>query len=84
MATLPMTPISIRLEPLRIAKGWSQAELARRSGVPQPTISRIEAGKSRAIDLDNLERLANALGVNAALLIDHEIDERDKKRGRKA
>jgi transcriptional regulator with XRE-family HTH domain len=46
--------------------GWSQAELAPRSGVPQPTISRIEAG---SVNLDNLERLAAALGVNAAVLI---------------
>ena len=67
-----MTPIYLRLEELRNAKGWSQAELARKSGVPQPTISRLEARKTNSVDLANLERLADALGVNAAVLIDHE------------
>ena len=66
-----MAPVSLRLEQLRLSKGWSQAELARRSGVPQPTISRLEAGKVSSINLPNLERLADALGVNAAILIDH-------------
>jgi transcriptional regulator with XRE-family HTH domain len=80
METALMTPISIRLEQLRTAHGWSQAELARRSGVPQPTISRLEAGKTRTIDLDNLERLANALGVNASALIDHTPAESGAKR----
>ncbi len=75
-----MTPIRIRLEDLRTSMGWSQAELARRSGVPQQTISRIEAGTSR-VDLQVLERLAVALSVNAAMLIQHTY-ESEEKRGR--
>jgi transcriptional regulator with XRE-family HTH domain len=83
MSAPAMTPISIRLEELRNAKGWSQAELARRSGVPQSTISRIEAGKTNSIELSNLERLASALGVNAAVLIEHTPAPRPEKgRGR--
>jgi transcriptional regulator with XRE-family HTH domain len=70
MLTGVVTPISIRLEGLRNAKGWSQAELGRQSGVPQQTISRIEAG-TRRIDLDVLEKLAQALGINASMLIEH-------------
>ena len=76
-----LTPISIRLEGLRTAKGWSQAELARQSGVPQPTISRIEAG-TRRVDLDVLERLATALGVNASMLIEHSESDALAKRRR--
>ena len=64
-------PVTIRLRELRLAQRLSQAALARASGVPQPTISRIEAGTG-AIDLGVLERLADALGVNAAALIQHE------------
>ena len=79
MVTAAMTPIRLRLEQLRTAMGWSQAELARRSGVPQPTISRLEAEKTRTIDLDNLERLADALGVNAAALISHTSEETPAK-----
>jgi DNA-binding Xre family transcriptional regulator len=78
--------VAAQLEELRINRGWSQAELARQSGVPQPTISRLESGKTRTIDLDNLERLANALGVNAAALIEHVREESAtpavRKRGR--
>ena len=81
MLTGVVTPISIRLEGLRTAKGWSQAELARQSGVPQPTISRIEAG-TRRVDLDVLERLARALGVNASLLIEHSGSAAPKKKGK--
>src|SRR5687768_14349839 len=67
-----MSPVSLRLEEYRAARGISQAELARRSGVAQSTISRLEAGKSRSVDFDTLDRLSEALGVNAALLICHQ------------
>jgi transcriptional regulator with XRE-family HTH domain len=64
-------PVTIRLRETREAKGFTQAALARVSGVPQPTISRIERGTT-AIDLGVLERLADALEVDAAYLIRHE------------
>lgn len=63
-------PVTIRLRELREAKGLSPLQLAKLSGVPQPTIWRIERGTT-AIDLGVLERLANALEVDAALLIQH-------------
>jgi transcriptional regulator with XRE-family HTH domain len=77
MGTDTLSPISIRLEELREARGLSQAELARRSGVPQSTISRIEAGETGSITLANLEKLADGLDVNAALMIVH--DRRGKR-----
>ncbi len=64
-----MTPVKLRLEELRNVKGWSQAELARRSGVPQPTISRLESGETQSINLPNLEKLASALGCDPGYLI---------------
>ena len=67
-----MTPISLRLRELREARGLSQARLAKLSGVPQPTISRLEAGRLGTVNLKNLEKLARVLGVNAVLLIDHQ------------
>ena len=72
---MPTRRTRILLAHFRRAKGWSQSELARRSGVPQPTISRIEAGETRSVNLGNLERLAAALGVNAAVLIAHEPEQ---------
>jgi transcriptional regulator with XRE-family HTH domain len=66
-----MTPIYLQVRPLREAKGYSQAELSRLSGVPQSTISRLEAGEVGTINLAHLEKLADALGVNASALIVH-------------
>jgi transcriptional regulator with XRE-family HTH domain len=42
--------------------GLSQRELARRSGVPQPSISRIERGLGSPT-VDTLERLLRACGM---------------------
>ncbi|TLX65093.1 Cro/Cl family transcriptional regulator [Stutzerimonas nosocomialis] len=44
---------------------WSENELARRSGVSQPTIHRIISGESRDPRQRNVEKLAKALGVSA-------------------
>ena len=64
-----MTPIMLRIEELRTARNWSQAELARRSGIPQATISRIEARKTAGISFEILETLAKALGCDPGYLI---------------
>lgn len=66
-----MTPIRVRLREVREAQGLSQARLARQSGVAQSYISRLEAGRLGTVNLKHLEKLARALGVNAAVLIDH-------------
>ncbi len=64
-----MTPAEFRIQELREVKGWSQAELSRRSGVPQPTISRLETGSRQAVNLEILEKLADALGCDPGYLI---------------
>ncbi len=54
---------------IRQAHGWSQQDLADRSGYSQATISRLERGVSRAMrDTAILTDLANALGVSFAVL----------------
>jgi transcriptional regulator with XRE-family HTH domain len=58
-----MTPIIVRLRFFRERAGLSQYRLARLADVPQSTISRIEAGVTPAIDLRQLERLADVLEV---------------------
>jgi len=55
---------------LRRERGWTQHELARRSGVDQPTISRIENGITRGVGLGTIERLAQALGVSPHSLLE--------------
>ncbi|MDQ2884273.1 MAG: helix-turn-helix domain-containing protein [Actinomycetota bacterium] len=54
---------------IRRAHGWSQQDLADRSGYSQATISRLERGVSRAArDIAVLTDLAGALGVPSAVL----------------
>ena len=65
-----MNPISLRVRELRDAKGWSQSELARRAKVTQGTVSRIENDVVSSIDLEVFEKLARALGVHPAVLIE--------------
>jgi HTH-type transcriptional regulator / antitoxin HigA len=47
----------------RVARGWSQKELARRLFLPEQQIQRYEAESYRSISLGNLSRIARTLGV---------------------
>jgi transcriptional regulator with XRE-family HTH domain len=61
-----------RLRSLRVARGWTLDELARRAHIGASTISRIETGHRR-LALDNLTDLARALETTVdALLADEE------------
>lgn len=48
----------------RFEKGWTQLELAEKSGVPQPTISQIENGNRRYPTYENIIKIAKALEIN--------------------
>lgn len=48
---------------LREAKGWNQAELARRSELSQPTVWSLEHGETIMVKFETLEAVAGALGV---------------------
>src|SRR5262249_28155277 len=77
-----MSPLGLRIREARRAKGLTQLQLAERSGVQRTTITRLETRRIYTIDLGVLEKLADALGVDAALLIVRET-ERKAGRGRK-
>lgn len=66
-----MTPIRLRVRELRDARGWSQDHLAELAGVRQATISKLESGDVASVRLATLERVADALGVDAAILVEH-------------
>ena len=69
---------------MRDARGWSQAQLAEIAGVRQATISELESGGGTSVRFATLERIADALGVDAALLIEHSrAKPTARKRGRK-
>lgn len=64
---------------LRELKGWTQAELARRSGIGVTNISlleneKIEIGKKRA------EQLANTFGVHPAIIMFPEYEAKEIER----
>lgn len=60
--------IALRLRELRKEKGLTANEVARRSGIQRPNISRMESGK-HVPTVDTLDRLARALEVPLALLV---------------
>jgi transcriptional regulator with XRE-family HTH domain len=63
-----------RLRSLRLARGWSLDELARRSHISASTISRIETGHRR-LALDQLVSLARALETTVdGLVADGDAD----------
>jgi ribosome-binding protein aMBF1 (putative translation factor) len=53
---------------LRLRKGWSQAELAKRADTSQPYIARLEMNRVDP-QLSTLRKIARALGVPAATLM---------------
>ena len=52
-----------KIKEIREAKGITQEELARSSGISRVTISGLENGTERATTTKTLTALANALGV---------------------
>jgi transcriptional regulator with XRE-family HTH domain len=74
-----MSPLQFRIRDLRQAKGWSQARLAHEANTRQATISGLETGATRRIELDVLDRIARALGVTAEGLVERELPRRRGK-----
>lgn len=63
-----------RLRSLRLARGWTLDDLARRSSIGPSTISRIETGQRR-LAIDNLADLARALETTVDALLADESGE---------
>lgn len=59
---------------LRELLGWSQRDLAEKSGVDQSRLSRFENGV-RPLNTDEMENIANAFGLTLPQLmdVDHEV-----------
>ncbi len=60
----------MRLRRLREARGWTQAALARRVDVTEPYISMLETGAKCNPTLALVKKLARALGVTLAELVE--------------
>lgn len=50
-------------------------ELARRTGIPQPTLHKFEKGTHRSISLEHIEKLARYFGTDPARLFETNIPE---------
>ena len=68
--------LGIRIAILRISKGWSQAELARRIRVSTSAVGMYEQGR-REPSLGLLVRLAQELGVTTDYLLKGETSDSD-------
>lgn len=58
---------------LRLARGWSLAQLSEQSGVPISTLSRVELGQN-ALNYEKLMRLCRALEVDLEGLVAREAE----------
>src|SRR3954471_7648944 len=76
METATLSPIVVRLLEEREAQGLTQAQLAEKADVRQATISELETGKTRRVDLDVLDRLCGALDVEPGELLERESTSR--------
>jgi len=61
--------LGARVKQCRLKHGWSQGELAKRAGVPQPLLSYLESGRRDTVTTDVAKRLARALGVSIDYLV---------------
>jgi transcriptional regulator with XRE-family HTH domain len=68
---------------LRLARGWSLAQLSDQSGVPISTLSRVELGQN-ALNYDKLMRLCRALDVDLEGLVTREAEAAPAASGRRS
>ena len=61
------TVVMVRMEQHLKAKGWTQAETAKRLGITQPRVSRLIKGQWKDFSLDMLLTLAARAGLEPQL-----------------
>jgi len=64
--------VAQRVRARRRSLGWTQEELAQRTGLRQSAIARVEAGKSKNIETRTLIKLADGLDVSIDYLVGRE------------
>jgi predicted XRE-type DNA-binding protein len=66
---LMRTDLMIEMEKHITAKGWTQAEAAKRMGISQPRVSKLKKRAWEEFSLDMLLTLATRIGLHAELRI---------------
>lgn len=62
--------IRLTLRQALVAKGWSQLELSRRTGLRPATIHALYHNRVKGVDFATLERVSRALGVEPGELLE--------------
>ena len=75
--------IGSAIRKLRLAKGWTLAELSDRCGVPLSTLSRVELGQN-ALNYEKLVRLCQVLDIDLHGLVAREADGAAAPSGRRS
>jgi len=70
-ALRPFLQLADEVLRLRMARGWTQSELARRAGTGQTNISRIESGLANPT-LETMRNIARALGVELTIRLEQQ------------
>ena len=65
---------SEKIRNARIAKGWSQDELAEHSGISRRTIQNYELGARLPKKRETYKVLAETLGIDESVLLDENVD----------
>lgn len=74
----PLFKIGRQIKEMRISKGLTQEELAKKMNTKQPSIARIESGRGGKQTDDFLKKFADALGVEFNPSSFSEIEKMDK------
>lgn len=80
MADEPMG-LGPRLIKAREARGWSQRELAHRTGIAVPVLNRLETGERTNPGIRMIKLLARALGVSTDYLCEMDRDGEEDAEG---
>lgn len=72
--------VGLLVRELREARGWSLRQLALRAGVTHTWIGKLETGLRARVDIGDLSKLAEALGVEVEYLYREGGDERGLER----
>lgn len=67
---MPHRGLGVTLRRMRESKDWTQEQLAAKAKVTRPYLTMLETGAKKNPSLDILKRLAKALGVPLAELLE--------------
>lgn len=74
-----LTSVGRWLIGVRIARGWSQRELAERLGVSEAQVSRDETNEYHGVTMERAQRILEAVGLHFRMEVEEPIAGRDRE-----